>query len=358
MHTIRLLDLGDVSPLRSQTVYHAAAYAMSEDTADTILLVSPTQPYVSIGYHQELEKEVDLDTCRQRDLPIIRREVGGGAVYLDHGQLFVQWVFHPGHLPEKIEDRFALYVRPIVETYHELGIDAEYRPINDIHVNGRKICGTGAATIGNAEVVVGSFMFHFDKETMSKVLRVSSEKMRDKVFQSLQQYMTTIEELLGYQPSRDLVKQIYLEKAAKLLDAEIHPAEWTAEEEAQACEVDARFQSEEWLNQRGGLRQTGIKIHQDVRVVEGATKAPGGLVRATLRLRQGRIDDIVLSGDFTLTPAFALASLEQSLRGVTVSQDALSARVQQAYRATGIQSPGLAPEHFVQAILAAAGAAQ
>jgi len=263
MHTIRLLDLGDVSPLRSQTVYHAAAYAMSEDTADTILLVSPTQPYVSIGYHQELEKEVDLDTCRQRDLPIIRREVGGGAVYLDHGQLFVQWVFHPGHLPEKIEDRFALYVRPIVETYHELGIDAEYRPINDIHVNGRKICGTGAATIGNAEVVVGSFMFHFDKETMSKVLRVSSEKMRDKVFQSLQQYMTTIEELLGYQPSRDLVKQIYLEKAAKLLDAEIHPAEWTAEEEAQACEVDARFQSEEWLNQRGGLRQTGIKIHQD-----------------------------------------------------------------------------------------------
>jgi len=131
---------------------------------------------------------------------------------------------------------------------------------------------------------------------------------------------------------------------------------WTAEEEAQACEVDARFQSEEWLNQRGGLRQTGIKIHQDVRVVEGATKAPGGLVRATLRLRQGRIDDIVLSGDFTLTPAFALASLEQSLRGVTVSQDALSARVQQAYRATGIQSPGLAPEHFVQAILAAAGA--
>jgi len=356
MYTIRLLDLGDVSPLRSQTVYHAAEYALRDDGADTILLVSPTQPYVSIGYHQELEKEVDLDTCRQRNLPIIRREVGGGAVYLDHGQLFVQWVFHPSHLPEKIEDRFALYVRPIVETYHELGIDAEYRPINDIHVNGRKICGTGAATIGNAEVVVGSFMFHFDKETMSRVLRVSSEKMRDKVFQSLQQYMTTIEDLLGYQPSRDLVKQIYLDKTAKLLNTQIRPGEWSAEEEAQACEVEARFQSEEWLYQRGGLRQSGVKIHQDVRVVEGGTKAPGGLVRATLRLRHGRIDDIVLSGDFTLAPAFALAALEQSLRGLTLAPDALTTRVQQVYKATGIQSPGLAPDHFVQAILAAAGA--
>lgn len=356
MNTIRLLDLGDVSPLRSQTVYHAAAYAMSEGGADTVLLVSPTQPYVSIGYHQELEKEVDLDYCQQHDLPIIRREVGGGAVYLDHGQLFVQWVFRPGHLPEKIEDRFALYVRPIIETYHELGIDAEYRPINDIHVRGRKICGTGAATIGNAEVVVGSFMFHFDKDTMSRVLRVSSEKMRDKVFQSLQQYMTTIEELLGHQPSRDWVKQIYLEKAAQVLNADLRPAGWSAAEEVQARDIDARFQSDEWLHQRGGLRQTGIKIHQDVRVVEGATKAPGGLVRATLRLRHGRIDDLVLSGDFTLAPAFALAALEQSLRGVTLSPDALSARVQQAYKSTGIQSPGLAPEHFVGAILAAAGA--
>ncbi|MBI1801638.1 MAG: lipoate--protein ligase family protein, partial [Chloroflexi bacterium] len=64
MNNVRLLDMGALSPLRSQTVYHAAAYAMTPDTPDTIILVSSNQPYVCVGYHQDLEKEVDLDYCR------------------------------------------------------------------------------------------------------------------------------------------------------------------------------------------------------------------------------------------------------------------------------------------------------
>jgi lipoate-protein ligase A len=63
MRSIRVLDLGRVSAVRSQTVYHAAAYAMTGDRPDTVILVSPDQPYVCVGYHQDLEKEVDLAYC-------------------------------------------------------------------------------------------------------------------------------------------------------------------------------------------------------------------------------------------------------------------------------------------------------
>jgi lipoate-protein ligase A len=48
-------------------------------------------------------------------------------------------------------------------------------------VAGRKIGGTGAASIGEATVMVGSFMFDFDTETMSRCLKVPSEKFRDKL---------------------------------------------------------------------------------------------------------------------------------------------------------------------------------
>ena len=140
--------------------------------------------------------------------------------------------FERGHLPENIEKRFARYVQPIVETYHELGIDAYYRPINDIHVDGKKIGGTGAAALGRAEVVVGSFMFDFDKVAMSKVLKIASEKMRDKVFESLQQYMTTMAEQLGSQPDRETVKRIYLQKVAALLGTEVVAGAWSETEEA------------------------------------------------------------------------------------------------------------------------------
>jgi lipoate---protein ligase len=43
------------------------------------------------------------------------------------------------------------------------------RPINDVHVNGKKIGGTGAAQMGIAEILVGSLMYTFDKKTMSQV---------------------------------------------------------------------------------------------------------------------------------------------------------------------------------------------
>jgi lipoate-protein ligase A len=356
LRTIRLLDLDSVPALRSQSVYHAAAYAMTPDTPDTIILVSPAQPYVCIGYHQDLEKEVDVAYCQANRLPLLRREVGGGAVYLDDGQVFTQWVFQSGHLPRNLADRFELYVRPLVETYQALGVEAYYRPINDIHVAGKKIGGTGAANMGRADVVVGSLMFDFDKATMARVLRVASEKMRDKVFESLEQYMTTMREELGAMPDRQAVKDLYIRQCAQALDADIVPGTWTAEEEALAQELDARFTSAEWLYQKVGLRPGGVKIHEDVQVVEAAFKAPGGLIRVTARLRAGHIDDVSLSGDFTLLPAAALGSVEQAVRGLSLTQEALVTGIQDVYQAFKIQSPGLTPEDFSHAILSASRA--
>lgn len=349
---IRLLYMEGVSPLRSQTVYHAVAYAMKDDSPNTIIMVSPNGPYVSIGYHQDMQKEVDLDYCAEHNLPVLRREVGGGAVYLDNGQLFTQWIFHKNDLPASLEERFKLYIDPLVATYQELGIPANHRPINDIHVSGKKIGGTGAAQMGIAEVLVGSLMYSFDKKTMSKVLKVPSEKMRDKVFESLEAYMTTMTEQLGSTPDRAMVKDLYMKKVSEALGAEVYEGEWTAEEEAMAQEIDARFTSDEWLYQKGQLRQQqGVKIHQDVHIVEAAFKAQGGLIRVIARLREGRIDDVSISGDFTLLPSFALGALEQSIRGLSATPETLTAKIEEAYYRLSIQSPGVTPADFTTAIM-------
>src|SRR5512138_1732619 len=130
---IRLLYLEAVSSLRSQTVYHAVGYTMKQETPNTIIMVSPNAPYVCIGYHQDMQKEVDLDYCTSHGLPVYRREVGGGAVYLDNGQLFTQWIFHKEDLPASLEERFKWYVDSLVATYQALGINAVLRPINDVH---------------------------------------------------------------------------------------------------------------------------------------------------------------------------------------------------------------------------------
>lgn len=355
MKPIRLLDLGLVPPIRSQTIYHAVGHTLNTDSPDTIILVSPDRPYVCIGYHQDLEREVDLDYCREHGLLVVRREVGGGAVYLDAGQLFMQWVFHRDVLPHSLEARFELYTRPLVETYQAFGIAAYHRPVNDVHVAGKKIGGTGAARMGEAEVLVGSLMFTFDKATMARVLKVSSEKMRDKIFESLEQYMTTMAEQVDPLPDRVLVRDLYLARAAAALGREIVPGAVTPAELALAAELDERFISDEWLYLKGNLRWSGVKIHEDVHVVEGAFKAPGGLIRATVRLRAGRVDGLELAGDFTLFPATAVVDLQAAAHGAELTRDALTAHFTTAFQELSIQSPGITPEHFAGAVLAATG---
>ena len=136
------------------------------------------------------------------------------------GQLFVQWVFHRDSVPRRLEDRFELYSAP-VETYQALGVPAYHRPVNDIHVAGKKIGGTGAAQLGESEVLVGSLMFTFDKATIAHVLKVTSEKMRDKIFESLGQYMTTLAEQLHPLPDPVAVRDLYLTRASAALGREI-----------------------------------------------------------------------------------------------------------------------------------------
>ncbi|HDH09530.1 MAG TPA: lipoate--protein ligase family protein, partial [Chloroflexi bacterium] len=53
---MKLYDLGEVPWLESQLIYHALPRLGMEG----LVLLLPTSPYVCIGYHQDVEQEVDL----------------------------------------------------------------------------------------------------------------------------------------------------------------------------------------------------------------------------------------------------------------------------------------------------------
>lgn len=346
---VRVLRLTDVPPVRSQALYHALGHTFRPgESPDTILLVTPGQRYVSIGYHQELEREVDTDACRELGLVVVRREPGGGAVLLDSGQVFTNWVFAPRQLPAMLEDRFRLYVEPLVQTYQHLGIDAVFRPVNDIQVAGRKIGGTGAARMSDAEVVVGSLMFDFDHVTMARVLRVSSAKMRDKVAQALSEYMTTMRRELGETPAQEPVVDTYLQHVARTLGRPVVPGGLTAAEEAAVAEWEERMVARSWTERKTRRQLAGIRISEDVRVYEIEHKAPGGLLRATTTVESGRFVDVVISGDFTVLPGSAVDSLESALVGCMASDDAVT-EVAAAWLSQ-VEAPGVTAGDIAQVL--------
>ncbi len=84
-------------------------------------------------------------------------------------------------------------------------------------------------------------------------------------------------------------------------------------------------------------------------------KAPKGVIKVELELADDVISRVSISGDFFMYPEDALERLEQALVGVKADRESLLAAVQRFYSSTDVQTPMVEPEHWVEAILRAAG---
>jgi hypothetical protein len=84
-------------------------------------------------------------------------------------------------------------------------------------------------------------------------------------------------------------------------------------------------------------------------------KAPKGVIKVEVELAGDRISRISISGDFFMYPEEALERLEGALVGISAERESLLAAVRRFYSSTGIETPMVEPEHWVEAILRAAG---
>ena len=349
----RLLDMGTVSPLRSQSIFHALTACMQPHSDIAVSLMRPNSQYVSIGYFQEAGVEVDLEYCRAQGLPVYRRHVGGGAVLLDGGQLFFHIMLPQARtgdigLPHGLVQRFAYLAGPAIEAYRKLGVEATFRPINDIHVRGKKIGGTGVGEIEEGLVFAGSMMLDFDTAMMAKVLKVPDEKMRDKIADTLGNYMTTLKKELGAAPPLDTVAGAIVSSIEEAFDLSLEPSLPTPEELEAMYEWDRRLSDEDWLHlirlREHPLRE--VKISASVRILHAAHKAPGGMIRATVRVVDGKIDELLLSGDFPVSPMSALEELAAQFAGARLDQAELLDRIGQAFAGAGFELAGVTAGDF------------
>jgi lipoate-protein ligase A len=247
-----------------------------------LVIVSPKIPLVSIGYFQDAEQEVDLPYCRQSKIQFMRREVGGGATYLDENQIFYQliWKRDNPKFPKAIDKIYLWFSEAPIETYRNFGIQTEFRAVNDIITNGgRKIAGEGGGNIGDHMVFfVGGFLLDFDYQAMSRILKVPDEKFREKVYKTMEENLTTMKRELGIVPRREevisVLKERFEKRVGKLGDASLTP-----EIIEKMNQLEPWMTSEEFLLKKTPRITNGAKIREGVEVLYGLHKAKGGLIR-------------------------------------------------------------------------------
>jgi lipoate-protein ligase A len=345
---MNLYNLGHVPWLDSQLIYHALPRLGMEG----LILLAPAEPYVSIGYHQDAEQEVDLAYCQEQGIPVFRREVGGGAVYLDGQQLFYQLVIRKDNplAPRAKGEFYRKLLAPVVQTYRALGVEAHYRPVNDIvTAAGRKISGNGAAEIDGFTILVGNLIADFDYETMVRVLRVPDVKFRDKVYKSLRENLTTLRRELGQRPDWETMTTMLVRNFEAILGP-LTPVPLPQSVAETVAGLARTHNTEEWLLKPGRRTRDGrrVKVAEGVEVTQRVHKAPGGLIRATVEMQQEQIVTVALSGDFFFYPAEQLAELEQYLSNIAMSE--VQAKVEEFFRANQIEAPGVTPHDLAVAL--------
>jgi lipoate---protein ligase len=351
---IRIIHTGKVSSWRSQSIYHALACTRTATTPDTIVLTTPAEPYVSIGFHRSLQDEIDHAYCQTAGLPVIRRETGGGPVYLDSNQLFVQWIFNPDTLPRKVDQRFRLFCRTLIETYRFFDIKADLSLPNDIHAGNRKITGTGAGAIGESEVLTGNFLFDFDVDAMIRVLKFPDEAFRNMTREGMLKYMTHFRRELKNMPEQDTVAEVYRRVCREVLDRPLEPGEFTPEELEAMAETEAKFATDEWLQDPRPAPKSNrlVKIHAGVWVGETRYRtASGKEIQTLIRTKNGAIDDISFRGDITFQPDGKRNSLAKALKGVDLQPGNVREMLEAFFELHDIRSPDVTIAEWTAAIL-------
>ena len=294
--------MGRIPGWQTQAIYHTVAELMTEETPDTIIISQPSDTYVCLGYHQKLDHVFDRKVCNEKDIPILRRKVGGGGTYLDSNQLFYQCVFHQSRVPTDSKKVYEQMLTPVVNTLkHFFDVKAELKGSHEVEINGKRIAGIGGGQIGDASIVVGNILFDFDFDTMASIWNVPNEQFREMAKQAMKDHIITLDDI-GSVVSMDKIANQLIEEYEIYFNRKLNPGGMTIDEIERAGEMGAYLRSESFLNYvddaNGSSKRKPLKIARNVfihydEMDMGRTKIVG-----SFRVEDGKIYSAKIEGTY------------------------------------------------------------
>ena len=270
------------------------------------------RPSVIIGKHQNALEEINGEYVRRKQLPVVRRLSGGGAVYHDLGNLNFTFLART----QGFSGEWAQILEPVLGACQALGVRASLSGRNDLTgPDGRKFSGNARYERDGRLMHHGTLLISADLGAMEEALRVSRDKMRSRGVASVRARVGNLRE---YAPG--ITVESFRETLLEALSGgrELESCCWSAQDREEIRRrAEARYRRWEW---NYGNFPACSMVRE--RRIEGC-----GQVKVGLELLAGCVTECHFQGDFL--GSAPVEQLEGLLEGCRLEEAALRKRLEQ-----------------------------
>ncbi len=343
----RLVDTGLRTAAQNIALDRALLEARQAEEIPSTLRFLRFTPSALLGCDQSAEQELNIDGCRAGNIAIQRRITGGGAVYTDERQLDWQLFVHRRDIGAADMRAFARRVCHAAATaISALGIEAKFRPRNDIVVEGRCVSSGGGVFDGNALLYQGTLLVDFDLEKWLPVMRMTTGMASHEALEAARMRISCLRDLLERRPAPALIKRYMMEAFESEFDIEFHDGDLTLTEHARYLAALAETDTPDWVDLISNPAA-------DMPIYRVELKIAGGTLRASLIYdrRRHRIRRLWLDGDIPPGSRPTVIALEAALQDSPVER--LDHNVRVFFAGLDIEPRTLGAEDLITILLLA-----
>lgn len=159
------------------------------DIDDSILILWQNEPTVVVGRNQNTIEEINTKYVKDKDIHVVRRLSGGGAVYHDLGNL--NFTFIVEDTGDSVNN-FEKFTKPVIKALKELDIIAAFSGRNDITIEEKKFSGNAQYYYRNRLLHHGTILFNSNLDVVQEALKVKIDKIKSKGIKSVRSRVTNI----------------------------------------------------------------------------------------------------------------------------------------------------------------------
>ncbi len=189
----RVFPFGYYDAYMNMAMDHALMESVKKRGTPVIRFYGWLPSAVSIGYFQSMKQVVNTKNCENYGIGMVRRRTGGGSVYHSNDGEVTYSVIAPETLfPKDIIKSYREICGWVINGLNNIGIDSEFKPINDIVVGQKKISGNAQTRREGVLLQHGTVLYDVDVVRMFSVLNVPDEKIKDKLIKSVEERVTRV----------------------------------------------------------------------------------------------------------------------------------------------------------------------